>query len=139
MNKTFLLGHVGKDPTIRTTNAGDSVASFSLATTERYKDKSGQKVEKTEWHNITAFSPLAEVIAKYVEKGSKLLIIGKLQTRKWTDKDGAERYTTEVVAKEMELLDGKSDRAGQAAESKPTPKAAQKTGGFDDFDGDIPF
>lgn len=98
VNKVVLLGRVGKEPEIRTSAEGKKIASFSLATSETYKDKSGQRQEKTEWHNVAVFnSGLAELVERYVSKGSRIYVEGSLHTRKWTDKSGIERYTTEVV------------------------------------------
>lgn len=98
VNKVVLIGRVGKDPEIRTSSDGKKIASFSLATSETYKDKSGQKQEKTEWTNVSVLnSGLAELVDRYVSKGSRIYVEGSLQTRKWTDKSGNERYTTEVV------------------------------------------
>lgn len=112
INKVILIGNCGKDPECRTMQDGKRVANVSLATSESWKDKAtGEKKEKTEWHRVVAFGQLAEVIEKYVKKGSKLYVCGSLQTRKWTDKDGAEKYSTEVVLQgfnsELTLLDGK--------------------------------
>ena len=113
LNKVTLIGRVGKDPEIKTSKAGKKLASFSLATSESWKDKQGQKQEKTEWHNIVIYNEgIAGVIEKYVHKGSQIYIEGALQTRKWQDKDGKDRYTTEVVLQgfngQLILLDGKA-------------------------------
>ena len=98
LNEVNLIGHVGKDPEIRTMNSGDKVANFSIATSETWKDKSsGEKKERTEWHNIAVWGNLVEIVERYVHKGDKLMIRGQMQTRKWQDKDGADRYSTEVV------------------------------------------
>jgi len=112
MNKAQIIGHVGKDPEIRTLQNGGKVASFSVATSEVWKDKSGQRKERTEWHRVVVFSPgLADLAEKYVRKGSKLYVEGQLATRKWTDSQGKEHQTTEIVLKaysgEIELLDRK--------------------------------
>ena len=111
INKVILVGHVGKDPDIRYLTSGDSVASFSLATT--YRSKNG---DVTEWHNCSAFGKTAEVIGKYVKKGSQLYVEGRLQTRKYQAKDGTDRYTTEIIVSQMQMLGGKSD--GQQAPAK---------------------
>lgn len=138
LNKAQIIGRVGKDPEIRYSAAGDAIANFSVATSERYKDKStGNAVEKTEWHNVSAFRRLAEIIGEYVKKGSLVYIEGKIQTRKWQDKDGQDRYTTGIVASEMKILTprGESEPAQQ-----PQPKpAASNQGSLADLDDDIPF
>lgn len=107
VNKVILVGNIGKDPEIRSMPNGPDVTTFSLATSESWTDKAGQVGERTEWHNITMFDKLAGIAARFLKKGSKVYIEGKLRTRKWTDQQGVERYTTEVVAKEMEMLDSK--------------------------------
>lgn len=118
VNRAIIIGNVGKQPELRTMQDGKKVANFSIATSETWKDKSsGEKKEKTEWHRIVVFGNLAEIVEKYVHKGSKVYVSGSIQTRKWTDKDGAEKYTTEIVLQgfnsELVLLDGKpsGDRA----------------------------
>lgn len=129
VNKVILIGNLGKDPEMR----GD-IANFSIATTEKWKDKSGEPQEKTEWHRIVAFSKLGEICGKYLKKGSSVYIEGRLQTRKWQNKDGQDQYTTEIVANVMQMLGG---RVGGEA---PAGRPAAKTGGkFDDFEDDIPF
>ena len=121
VNKVILVGNLGKDPEIRSTQDGREIASFSIATSETWKDKnSGERKEKTEWHNIVIFNPnLITVVKNYVKKGSKLYIEGALQTRKWTDKDGHERYTTEVVLQNFNgnptMLDSKRDGGDNAS------------------------
>ncbi len=112
VNKVILIGNIGKEPECRTMQNGSKVANLSLATSESWKDKaSGEKKEKTEWHRVVVFGALAEIVEKYVKKGSKLYVSGSLQTRKWADKDGVEKYSTEVVLQgfgaELTLLDGK--------------------------------
>ena len=105
VNKVILIGNLGKDPVIRSTASGIAHATFSIATSERWDDKdSGEKREKTEWHNIVAWRRLAEICGNYLKKGSQVYIEGKLQTRKWTDKDNNERYTTEIVAQNLQIL-----------------------------------
>jgi len=108
LNRVMIIGNLGRDPEIRYTQAGTAAASFKVATTERFKGKDGQMQDQTEWHRVTAWGRLAEICGEYLHKGSKVYIEGKLQTRKWTDKDGGERYTTEIVAREMKMLDGRS-------------------------------
>lgn len=109
VNKVILVGNLGKDPELRYTPAGVAVANFSLATTESYKDRDGNRQTRTEWHNIVAWRQLAEICGKYLHKGKQVYIEGKLTTRKWQDRDGNDRYTTEVVADQMQML----GRAGE--------------------------
>lgn len=113
LNKAILIGNVGKDPEIRSMQSGDRVASFSLATSERWKNKDGEKQEKTEWHRVSCFNQgLVKVIENYVKKGSKIYLEGQIETRKWTDKDGVEKYSTEIILRpfksELVLLDSKN-------------------------------
>ena len=133
VNKVILIGNVGKDPETRFSAGGGAITNLTLATSESWKDKkTGEAQERTEWHRVSMFGRLAEIAAEYLKKGSKVYIEGKLQTRKWQDKDGRDCYTTEIVASEMQLLDGKPE--GQAQRSAPAPSA------HDDFDDqDIPF
>ncbi len=110
INKAFLLGHVGKDPEIRSTNGGSIVASFSLATADRQKDGQGNWHDKTEWHNLVAFNRTAEIVRDYVSKGSQLLVEGKIQTRAWDDREtGQKKYRTEIFVYDLTLLSGRSD------------------------------
>lgn len=118
VNKVILIGNLGADPEMRYTGEGTPVATFNMATTERYKNKDGEQVENTEWHRIVAWQRLAEICSEYLEKGSRIYIEGKLQTRKWQDQSGNDRYTTEVVAREMKMLSSResyepSDRGDQ--------------------------
>jgi single-strand DNA-binding protein len=141
VNKVILIGNLGRDPEIRNTQSGSKVANFSIATSESWKDKqTGQKRERTEWHRISVFNDkLAEIIERYLKKGSKVYIEGSLQTRKWTGNDGVEKYTTEVVLQgfngTLTMLDGKpqSSDTGQSAPDWDTP------GGNADLDDEIPF
>jgi single-strand DNA-binding protein len=113
VNKVILLGNVGKDPEVRYTPSGAAVANFTLATSEKFKDKEGQWQERTEWHRITAWDKLAEIIGQYVKKGSKLYVEGKIQTRSWDDKQtGEKKYTTEIQAREISLLSGRGEGHG---------------------------
>lgn len=133
LNRACLLGNLGRDPEIRNTQGGDRVASLSLATTETWKDKtSGEQKSATEWHRITVWGPLADVVEKYTRKGSKLYIEGQLQTRKWTDKDGAEKYSTEIVLRPFNgtlvLLDG---RPGDASSGDGERRQGASGGGWD--------
>lgn len=146
LNKVLLIGNLGKDPEMRAMPNGDAVATFSIATTETWKDKQGQKQEKTEWHNITMFRGLAEIAGKYLKKGSSVYVEGRLQTRKWQDKTGADRYTTEIVADQMQMLGGKhAGNAPQDANNAPpaqrqaAPKQTVPSGFSDQFADDIPF
>lgn len=112
LNKAILIGHLGRDPEVRSMQNGNKVANLSLATTERWKSKEGERKEKTEWHRVSVFGNLAEIAEKYLKKGSKIYVEGQIQTRKWTDKDGAEKYSTEIVLQgfnsTLTMLDGKS-------------------------------
>lgn len=141
VNKVILLGNVGKDPETRAMPSGGSVANLSLATSESWKDKdTGEKKEKTEWHHLVCFGKGADILAQYVRKGSQLYVEGKLRTRKWTDKNGAERYTTEVVVDEFQLLGGKPENRTQPPAAAPV--AAGGGGGATERgfeDDDIPF
>jgi single-strand DNA-binding protein len=125
LNKALIIGNVGKDPEIRSMQSGDTVASFSIATSESWKDKtSGERKEKTEWHRVSCFNQgLNKVIEKYVKKGSKIYIEGQIETRKWTDKDGAEKYSTEIVLRpfrgELVLLGSKDQTQEQPEDESP--------------------
>jgi len=112
INKAILIGNLGADPEIRYTQDGTPVATFSIATTERWKDKDGQMQEQTEWHRIVAWRRLAEICGEYLNKGSRVYIEGKLQTRKWQDQNGNDRYTTEIVAREMKMLTPRGESGG---------------------------
>ena len=139
VNKVILVGNLGKDPEVRYMPNGSAVANFSIATSENWKDKNtGETQEKTEWHRVVAFRKLAEIIEQYVKKGSKVYIEGKLQTRKWQDNNGNDRYTTEIVADQMQML----DRRGSSNESQPSQPDNEYGGNApqsDSFDDDIPF
>jgi single-strand DNA-binding protein len=130
VNKVFLLGNVGKDPEIRATAGGMTVASFSLATADRAKDAQGNWADKTEWHNIVCFQRTAEIVRDYVKKGSQLLIEGKIQTRSWDDKtSGEKKYKTEILCNELTLLGGKGGGAGEGGGSSYSKPAS--SGGYD--------
>jgi len=133
VNKVILLGHLGKDPEVRYMPNGEAVANFSIATSEHWKDKSGEKQEKTEWHNCVAYRKLAEIIGEYVKKGSQIYVEGKLQTRKWQDKEGKDRYTTEIIVSIMKMLGGKQKAAEESSQKEPGKSV------FSDFDDDIQF
>lgn len=128
LNKTTLIGNLGADPLIRYMPDGTATATVSLATTDTWKDKDGVKQEKTEWHRVVFFRKLAEVVGEYLKKGSQIYVEGKLRTRNWKDKDGIERYTTEIVAREMQML-GKKD--GQPVQNAPS---VEDDNGFEHFE-----
>ena len=139
VNKVILIGTLGKDPEVKYMPNGDAVCNLSLATSESWKDKNtGEKVEKTEWHRVTMFRKLAEIAGEYLKKGSKIYIEGKIQTRKWQDQTGADRYSTEIVASELQMLDSPTTGAQQ---NKPAQSQhdSDKANGYqpDDFDDDI--
>lgn len=142
LNKVQIIGRVGKDPEVRYATNGDAIANFTVATSERYKDKqTGEAVEKTEWHNVSAFRRLGEIVGEYVRKGALIYIEGKIQTRKY-EKDGIERYATSIIASEMKMLGGKSDGQQQQGQPRPATRAPaprEQATGFDDMDDDIPF
>lgn len=129
VNKVILVGNLGKDPEVRHLEGGTAVASFTLATSETYKDKSGQRVEQTEWHNIVVWRSLAEIAEKYLKKGMSIYLEGKLRTRAWEDKDKVKRYTTEIIADTFTML-GKKESGNAVADDIPT---TSKTG------DDLPF
>lgn len=123
VNKVILVGNIGNDPEMRYMPDGTAVATISLATSETWKDKNtGQQNEKTEWHRAVAFGKLAEIIGQYAHKGSKLYLEGKLQTRKWTDQQGVDRYTTEIVINDMQMLDSRQDQPQQQASQQQAPQ-----------------
>ncbi len=140
LNKVMLIGNLGKDPEVRFTASGQAVASFSLATSEKFKGKSGDMEERTEWHNITLWGKLAEIAGEYLSKGKTVYIEGRLQTRKWQDKNGNDRYTTDIVGDKMQMLSAKGERSGGGDTS-----SAPKAGGGSSYeeppfqDDDIPF
>jgi single-strand DNA-binding protein len=162
INKVILVGNLGKDPEVRYMPSGGAVANLTIATSESWKDKAtGEQKEQTEWHRVVMFGRLGEIAGEYLKKGSQVYIEGKLQTRKWQDQQGQDKYTTEIVANEMQMLGGRSgggapefggasqgggyQGGGQPQSSAPrqqAPAASSNTGGnngFDDFDDDIPF
>jgi single-strand DNA-binding protein len=142
VNKVILVGNLGKDPEVRHLDNGRAVANFSIATSETYKNKQGERVTNTEWHNIVLWSPLAEIAEKYLKKGNQVYIEGKLTTRSWDDQEGNKRYTTEVVGREMTLLGSKADNQGgdSSMGSNPGAKVASPVSSIpeDDTD-DLPF
>lgn len=137
VNKAILIGNLGQDPELRHTGSGTAVATFSLATTERFTDKNGEKQERTEWHRIVAWAGLGEICAKWLHKGKQVYIEGRIQTRTWEDQSGNTRYTTEIVAREMKMLGSKGDSAGQVPAPAQAPQADPKP--KDDIDDDLPF
>ena len=163
VNKVILLGNLGRDPETRYTTGGDAVTNLSIATSEQWKDKSGEKQEKTEWHRVVLFGRQAEVAGEYLKKGRSVYIEGRLQTRKYTDKDGVEKYSTEIVGDRMQLIGGSREgsggdvefnsagggssaprREGSGGGSAPGGSGAKGSGAagkknVDDFDDDIPF
>ena len=153
VNKVILIGNLGKDPDIRYMPNGEAVANITLATSETWKDKTGVKQEKTEWHRVTFYRKLAEIVGEYLKKGSSVYVEGRLETRKWTDKTGTDRYTTEIIANEMRMLGSKSGGSSSSeGENKnnetSSPKdsalnnnnaTANHNSGFGDMDDDIPF
>ena len=146
VNKVILIGNLGKDPEARYMPNGEAVTNITLATTETWKDKSGEKQEKTEWHRVTFYRKLAEIAGEYLKKGRPVYVEGRLETRKWTDKAGEDRYTTEIIASDMKMLGGKSDTdAGTyqapVAAKRVAPGIPVGTGktGFEDMLDDIPF
>ncbi len=153
LNKVMLIGNLGNDPEIRYTQSGSAVANLRLATAEAWRDReSGEMNERTEWHNVVMFARLAEITGEYLRKGSQIYVEGRLQTRKWQDRDGNDRYTTEIVANEMQMLGGRGGGSGgaprdegfggasqEAPSRAPAPAAASGGGGGGDFDDDIPF
>ena len=148
VNKAIALGNVGKDPELRYTNAGTAVCTLSVATTRKWKSKqSGEKMEETEWHRITFFDRLAEIVGEYVKKGSSIYVEGRLKTEKY-QKEGVDHYTTVIVAEELQLLGGRDDGERQERPAQRQERAPQRSqrapapaprGGFDDMDDDIPF
>src|SRR5262245_45474044 len=163
VNKAILIGNLGRDPETRYTQGGSAVARFSIATSESWRDKqTGEQQERTEWHNVVCFARLAEIAGEYLKKGSKVYIEGRIQTRKWQDQNGQDRYTTEIIANEMQMLDGRGGGGGPGGsydQDAPQRMAGASAGGgntnrgkprndsqppppaddLDDLDDDIPF
>jgi len=152
VNKVILLGNLGRDPELRFMPNGDAVCNFSIATTDSWKDKAGEKQERTEWHNIVMYRKLAEIAGEYLKKGSSIYVEGRLQTRKWQTKEGQDRYTTEVIADSMQMLGGRSNasQSDKSADenftqsSSPVNNQANTSNessptSFDEFEDDIPF
>ena len=155
VNKVILIGNLGRDPETRYMPNGEAVTNITLATTETWKDRtSGERQEKTEWHRVTFYRRLAEIAGEYLKKGSQVFVEGRLETRKWTDKEGKDRYTTEIIANEMKMLgsrpgagtpsydaseDGGGTRPAAKAAAGGTRPAAKTPGSITDMDDDIPF
>jgi single-strand DNA-binding protein len=155
VNKVILIGNLGRDPEVRYAPSGSAICNVTIATSRQWKDKtSGEKQEETEWHRVVFYDRLAEIAGEYLKKGRPVYVEGRLKTRKWTDKDGVEKYTTEIVADQMQLLgsregmgDGESRGGGSAPASRPSsggagsprPAPQKSSTGFDDMDDDIPF
>jgi single-strand DNA-binding protein len=149
INKVILVGHLGADPETRSMPSGTSVSNLRVATSESWKDKqSGEQKERTEWHNVALFGRLGEIAAEYLRKGSQVYIEGSLRTRKWQDKEGRDRYTTEIIANDMQMLGGRAGAGGGGAaaggggemrERAPSPEPAHAGAGPSDFDDDVPF
>jgi single-strand DNA-binding protein len=143
INKVILIGNLGADPETRYMPSGSAVTNLRLATSDSWKDKqSGEQQERTEWHRVAMFGRLAEIAAEYLRKGSQVYIEGSLRTRKWQDKDGNDRYSTEIVANEMQMLGGRADQSAPARSSHAGSRdagAAVAEGPPDEFDDDIPF
>ena len=159
INKVILIGNLGRDPEVRYAPSGSAICNVTLATSRQWKDKnSGDKQEETEWHRVVFYDRLAEIAGEYLKKGRPVYVEGRLKTRKWTDKDGVEKYTTEIVADQMQLLGSREgmgggdeggggggggysrERPAARPASAPASKPAAKQGtGFDDMDDDIPF
>lgn len=158
VNRVILLGHLGRDPEMRYMPDGKAIANLNLATSESFKDRDGNRQERTEWHRIVLFGRIAEIAGEYLQKGSMAYIEGKLQTRKWTDKEGQERYTTEIVGDRLQLVGSKPGRDDAGSEMETSPSSSRQsprrqqpsTGGggagqshrtttLDEFDEDIPF
>ena len=151
VNKVILVGRLGKDPETRYMTNGEAVTNVSLATSENYNDKSGEKQERTEWHNLVFYRRLAEIAGEYLKKGAQIYVEGRIQTRKWQDKEGKDRYTTEIIVNEMKMLGSKTgsgsfevveNQSSAPARSAPAAKPAAAPAGkssFDNFDDDIPF
>ncbi|MDX2476898.1 MAG: single-stranded DNA-binding protein [Gammaproteobacteria bacterium] len=146
VNKVILVGNLGKDPEVRYSPKGSAMANVTIATAESWKDKqSGEKQEKTEWHRVVFFNRLAEIVGEYLKKGSQVYIEGRLQTRKWQGQDGQDRYTTEIVANEMQMLGSRSGGGGdtswnQQSNNAPSQQSSPPSAPpADDFDDDVPF
>lgn len=155
VNKVILVGNLGKDPEIRNLQSGESVANIAIATSNKYKNRAGEMVDETEWHNAVLFGRLAEIAGQYLKKGSTVYVEGRLKTEKYTDKNGVEKYATKVIVSELKMLGGRTageseshgatrqqnaPQSRQVPAPRQAPQAPQGSGsGFDDMDDDIPF
>lgn len=140
INKVIVVGHLGADPETRYMPSGSAVTNIRVATSESWKDKgTGEQQERTEWHRIAMFGRLAEIAAEYLRKGSQVYIEGRLRTRKWEDNQGNDRYSTEIIANEMQMLGGRSGSQSSASAAAPAAAASSGGGVAEDFDDDIPF
>ena len=156
VNKVILIGNLGRDPEVRYATSGSAICNVTIATSRNWKDKtSGEKQEETEWHRVVFYDRLAEIAGEYLKKGRPVYVEGRLKTRKWQDKEGVERYTTEIVADQMQLLGGREGAGGgddmgssapapqrsapPARSAPPSKPAAKSSTGFDDMEDDIPF
>jgi single-strand DNA-binding protein len=151
VNKVILIGNLGRDPETRYTADGAAITNITLATSRRYKDSSGQQQEETEWHRVAFFGRLAEIAGEYLKKGRPVYVEGRLRTRKWQDKEGQDRYTTEIVAENMQMLGSREGAGGGAPDfegdepraparaAAPKPAGASKSASMADMDDDIPF
>ena len=140
INKVIIVGNLGQDPETRYMPSGSAVTNFTVATNESWKDKqTGEQKDRTEWHRVAMFNRLAEIAAEYLRKGSQVYIEGKLRTRKWQDRDGNDRWTTEIIADEMQMLGGRGGGGAAPASSEPGQSSPPPQAASDDFDDDIPF
>jgi single-strand DNA-binding protein len=156
VNKVILIGNLGRDPETRYMPDGGAITNISVATTDKWKDKNGEMQEKTEWHRVAFFGKLAEIAGEYLKKGSQVYVEGRLQTRKWQDKEGQDKYTTEIVANQMQMLGSRQGMGGGGGERAAAPAEAHESGAprgggaakpaakspagkFDDLEDDIPF
>ena len=161
VNKVILVGNLGRDPEVRYLPSGDPVANITIATSSKYKNKTGEMVEETEWHRVTFFGKLAEIVGQYLKKGRSVYVEGRIKTRKYTDKDGVEKYATDIIANEMQMLGSREGMGGPSGDddgssgdySRPAPASrpaasaqrpaatatSKPSSGFDDMDDDIPF
>ena len=144
VNKAIIVGNLGRDPEVRYSASGSAIANVNIATTDSWKDRqSGERQERTEWHRVVFFNRLAEIAGEYLKKGSQVYIEGRIQTRKWEDKDGNDRWTTEIVANEMQMLGSRGGGGMQDAPAEAfggaSPRAAASSANDSDFDDDIPF
>lgn len=147
VNKVIIIGNLGQDPEVKHLPSGDAVVNISVATTDKWKDKaSGEQKEATEWHKVTFFGRTAEVVGQYLRKGSSIYVEGSLRTRKWQDKDGADRYSTEIRGDVMQMLGGRGQGGGADAPPPPSSRGSSESttagtgkNGFDDLKDDIPF